>query len=182
MSSQVHPLTAPYVAPGCWPGASEEDKELARQLVKQELLMTTTMESCMVKAGISGVAGFGLGAFFSLMTASFRYDDPFASPAMRDMKTSQKAAEMFKDMGRGMWKGGRNWGTLGLLFSGIECCIEGYRGKHDPYNVFAGGFITGCIISRKSGVKAGILSGIGFGTFGAAIDKLWVEKETPDPP
>lgn len=39
-------------------------------------------------------------------------------------------------------------------------------------NVASGGFITGCIIARNSGMKAGILSGMGFGAFGAAIDKL----------
>ena len=75
------------------------------------------MENCITKATLSGGMGFGLGAFFSLMSASFRYEDPFASPAMKDLRTSQKAAEMFKDMGRGMWKGGRQWGLLGLMFS-----------------------------------------------------------------
>jgi len=36
----------------------------------------------------------------------------------------------------------------------------------------SGGFITGCIIARHNGMKSGIFSGIGFGAFGAAIDKL----------
>lgn len=39
-------------------------------------------------------------------------------------------------------------------------------------NVASGGFITGCIIARNNGMKSGILSGIGFGAFGAAIDEL----------
>jgi import inner membrane translocase subunit TIM22 len=61
------------------------------------------------------------------MTTSMRYDDPFGSPAMQGMNNRQKAAEMFKDMGRGMWKSGKGWGLLGLMFSGIECCIESVR-------------------------------------------------------
>lgn len=43
-----------------------------------------------------------------------------------------------------------------------------YRGKHDSGNVFAGGFVSGLIIQRHNGMKSGILSGIGFGLFGAA--------------
>jgi len=126
--------------------ATEDDKIQSRALVKQELAMSLLMERCVSKAVLSGVmgpsllllcmlvmlkrrracwTGAGLGAFFSLMQASFRYEDPFAAPAMRDLRTSQKAAEMFKDMGKGMVKGGRQWGLLGLMFSGVECCIEG---------------------------------------------------------
>lgn len=62
------------------------------------------------------------------MSQSFRYEDPLTSPMMSsNLRTHQKAAEVFKDMGRGMWRGGKQWGLLGMLFSGIECCIEGVR-------------------------------------------------------
>jgi hypothetical protein len=55
-----------------------------------------------------------------------------------------------------------------------------YRGKHDINNVFAGGFLTGCIISAKNGTKAGILSGLGFAAFGGAIDHFYIEKAKPE--
>lgn len=109
--------------------ATDEDRQQSRALVKQELALSLLMEQCVSKAVLSGVMGAGLGAFFSLMSASFRYEDPFASSAMKDMRTSQKAKEMFKDMGKGMVKGGRQWGLLGLMFSGIECCVEGVSGS-----------------------------------------------------
>ena len=41
-------------------------------------------------------------------------------------------------------------------------------------NVLAGGFLTGCIISAKNGMKAGALSGLGFAAFGGAIDHFWI--------
>lgn len=142
--------------------------------------MQTGMESCVVKGALAGAGGLAIGAFFSLMTTSMRYDNPFDAPAMAGMNNRQKAAEMFKDMGRGMWKSGKGWGLLGLMFSGIECCIEGYRGRHDINNVLAGGFITGCLISARNGTKAGILSGLGFAAFGGAIDHFYIEKPTAE--
>lgn len=64
-----------------------------------------------------------------MMSSSFRYEDPFSSPAFANKGTAQKATEMMKDMGKGMWRGGKQWGYLGLLFTGIECCIEGVRSQ-----------------------------------------------------
>jgi import inner membrane translocase subunit TIM22 len=116
-------------------------------LLKQEIVMQTAFEACPTKALLSGGAGhsfpfaseprptrkytgFGLGAFFSLMSQSMRYEDPITAPAMggTSLRAHQKAAEIFREMGRGMWRGGKQWGLLGMLFSGIECCVEGVRG------------------------------------------------------
>lgn len=65
--------------------------------------------------------GFAIGAFFSLMSASFAYEDPMARA---QLTTTQKASEIFKEMGRGMWKSGKGFGKVGALFAGIECVIE----------------------------------------------------------
>lgn len=73
----------------------------------------------------SSQTGFGIGAFFSLMTASFAYEDPFRAPAMEGLNTRQKTVAMFKDMGKGMWSSGKSWGKIGALFAGIECVLEG---------------------------------------------------------
>ena len=43
------------------------------------------------------------------------------------MNTSQKTAQVFKDMGKGMWRGGKGFGTVGALYAGSECVIEGVR-------------------------------------------------------
>jgi mitochondrial import inner membrane translocase subunit TIM22 len=62
-----------------------------------------------------------MGAFFSMMSSSFQYDDPLART---DLSTRKKTAEMFKEMGRGMYRSGRSFGKVGALYSGIECIIE----------------------------------------------------------
>lgn len=40
------------------------------------------------------------------------------------LSTRQKASEIFKEMGRGMWKSGKGFGKVGALYAGIECVIE----------------------------------------------------------
>jgi import inner membrane translocase subunit TIM22 len=84
-----------------------------------------------------GWAGFGLGAFFSLMSASFAYEDPFLrQQTQAGLNTGQKAREVFKEMGRGMWKSGKGFGKVGALFAGIECVIESVGLFSPPFPPF----------------------------------------------
>lgn len=70
--------------------------------------------------------GLGLGAFFSLMSSSFTYEDPLRrNPNFDAMPFKGKASIMFRDMGRGMWTTGKGFGKVGALYSGLECCVEG---------------------------------------------------------
>jgi import inner membrane translocase subunit TIM22 len=70
-------------------------------------------------------AGFAIGAFFSLMSSSFAYEDPLLrAQTQAGMSTTQKAADVFKEMGRGMWRSGKGFGKVGALFAGIECVME----------------------------------------------------------
>lgn len=109
--------------------------------------MTMGMESCMAKTIMAGgggtslvsngiiisghlyrliMIGFGIGAFFSLMSASFAYEDPLLrQQTQAGLNTGQKAKEIFKDMGKGMWRSGKGFGKVGALFAGTECVIEG---------------------------------------------------------
>jgi mitochondrial import inner membrane translocase subunit TIM22 len=104
------------------------------------------MESCAIKTLLAGGGGsclpsilvlspwptlhtgFAIGAFFSLMSTSFAYEDPLLrSQAAAGMNTRQKTVEMFRDMGRGMLRSGKGFGKVGGLFGGIECVIESVR-------------------------------------------------------
>ncbi len=76
-----------------------------------------------------------IGAFFSLMSSSFAYEDPLLR---QNLSTQQKAREIFKEMGRGMYKSGKGFGKVGALFAGIECVIESvslYSAFRILYNV-----------------------------------------------
>lgn len=65
--------------------------------------------------------GFVIGSFFSLMSSSFAYEDPLLR---QNLSTQQKAREIMKEMGRGMWRSGKGFGKVGALFAGIECVFE----------------------------------------------------------
>jgi hypothetical protein len=59
------------------------------------------------------------------MSTSFAYEDPLLR---QNLGTTQKTMEIFKDMGRGMWRSGKGFGKVGALYAGIECVIESVRG------------------------------------------------------
>ena len=143
------------------------------------------MESCAFKTVLSAGAGFGLGAFFSLVSSSFAFDDPLSRQS--ELSRQQKAKQLFSDMGKSMYRQGKGFGAVGGLFAGIECCIEGvrgkiqikcntinnyvqYRAKNDMYNSASAGFISGSILSRSAGVKAAFGGGFAFAAFSTAID------------
>lgn len=59
------------------------------------------------------------------MSASFAYEDPLMrARTQAGLNTGQKAKEIFRDMGKGMWTSGRGFAKVGALFAGIECVIE----------------------------------------------------------
>ena len=72
---------------------------------------------------IHGTSGFGLGAFFSLMSSSFAYEDPYLR-SQSTLNTTQKARQIFKEMGKGMLSSGKSFGKIGAMFAGVECVIE----------------------------------------------------------
>ena len=66
-----------------------------------------------------------MGGFFSLMSATFAYEDPLSRASRELVGARAQTAYVFKEMGRNMWKSGKGFGKVGALYSGIECTIEG---------------------------------------------------------
>ena len=136
------PWLTPVYLPGKEPlpeGWTENDRAELAQVQKWSKFAASTMESCPTKCAFSGVAGFGLGAFFTLFSAALSADDPLrrtnsymqAQAAGIDppkLTTAQQTKMFFKDTGRNMYKTGKGFGKVGALYSGIECCVEGVSG------------------------------------------------------
>lgn len=62
------------------------------------------------------------------MSASFAYEDPLLrQQSQAGMNNTQKAREIFKEMGRNMWRSGKGFGKVGALFAGLECAVESVR-------------------------------------------------------
>ncbi|CAD6885890.1 unnamed protein product [Tilletia controversa] len=190
------PMVAPVYLPGkepLPPGFTEDDRAAMAQMLQSSKYMAQAMDSCPFKCGMAGVMGFGLGAFFSLLGSSFAMDDPLrrsnvqaaiirngVTQPVPELTTAQQTKEFFKETGRGMYRTGRGFGKVGAIYSGIECCIEGYRARHDMANPVAAGFFTGAILARNQGPQAVLLGGAGFACFSAAIDYFFIHREAAD--
>ncbi|CAG8288162.1 unnamed protein product [Penicillium salamii] len=135
-------------------------------------MMQRGMESCPIKTAMAGTMGFGLGGAFGLFMASMSYDSTFTPQgrAIADLPWRQQVRAGFKDMGARSWSSAKNFGIVGALYSGTECCIEGLRAKNDLTNSVAAGCLTGGILGAKAGPQAAAFGCAGFAAFSAAID------------
>ncbi|SCU98246.1 LAMI_0F13718g1_1 [Lachancea mirantina] len=160
-------------------------------------MMVSFMTSCPGKSAISGVTGFALGGVFGLFMASMAYDTPLHSPAagaaagaaglpntvqqMADLPLKQQVKLQFADMGKRAYSSAKNFGYIGMIYSGVECAIESLRAKNDIYNGVAAGCLTGGGLAYKSGPTAALLGCAGFAAFSTAID-LYMRQENGTPP
>ncbi|KAI1500527.1 mitochondrial inner membrane translocase subunit Tim17/Tim22/Tim23/peroxisomal protein PMP24, partial [Biscogniauxia marginata] len=140
--------------------------------------LNAMMESCFGKSVLSGVMGFGMGGLFGMFMASMSYDTPFHVPGapgaapqpIASLPLRQQLKVGFKDMGTRSYSTAKNFGKVGLLFSGIECGIEGFRAKNDLGNGVVAGCLTGGILARNGGPTAVAGGCAAFAAFSAAID------------
>lgn len=131
----------------------------------QEMMIQGLFESCAFKAGMSCVAGFGLGAAIGLFSASL---GPDMTPA--DQFQKQTVKSVLLDMKTRTLSHAKNFAILGAMFAMTDCAIETYRAKTDWKNGTLAGGVTGGLIGLRAGVRGGILGAIGFATFSTIID------------
>lgn len=146
--------------------------------------MVELMQSCPGKTVMAGGSGFVLGGVLGLFMASMAYDVPVGTNAVShisELPFKQQMKLQFSDMGRRSWSSAKNFGYIGMVFSGVECSIESLRAKHDLYNGMSAGCITGASLSVKAGPQAALLGCAGFAAFSTAID-LYMRSESNAPP
>ncbi|CCE66132.1 hypothetical protein TPHA_0O01650 [Tetrapisispora phaffii CBS 4417] len=162
-------------------------------------MMINFMSSCPGKFLISGVTGFALGGVFGLFMASMAYDTPLHTPMpsdvtgkgkgllptnvknIADLPFKQQIKLQFADMGKRSYSSAKNFGYMGMIYSGAECVVESLRAKNDIYNGVAAGCITGGGLAFKSGPQAALIGCAGFAAFSTAID-LYMRSEDGRPP
>ncbi|TKX26767.1 hypothetical protein C1H76_0921 [Elsinoe australis] len=156
------------LAGGAQAGLSTEEL----QQIKVQKYIAAASESCAFKTAMSGVMGFGLGGAFGLFMSSMRYDTPMTPQGAEISKlpVRDQIRQGFREMGKQSWSSARNFGKVALFYTGIECGIEGLRGKNAMENNVIAGFITGGILARNAGPQAMAVGAAGFGVFGYAIE------------
>lgn len=170
---------------GVYTGLNGADKPLD-QLTQEEQAelgarkMIEFMQSCPGKTIMAGGSGFALGGFFGLFMASMAYDTP-GGVHINDLPFKQQMKIQFSDMAKRSWSSAKNFGYLGMIYSGVECSIESLRAKHDIYNGVAAGCITGAGLSIKAGPQAAFIGCAGFAAFSTAIE-LYLASDSAAPP
>lgn len=165
---------------GTKPPSEMTQDEIAENSARQ---MIEFMQSCPGKTTMAGVSGFGLGGFFGLFMASMSYDTPISSGTVghiSELPFKQQMKLQFTDMGKRAWSSAKNFGYIGMVYSGVECSIESLRAKHDIYNGVSAGCITGASLSIKAGPQAAFVGCAGFAAFSVAID-LYMNSEAAAP-
>lgn len=158
--------------------SQEEQAELGAQK------MIEFMQSCPGKTIMAGGSGFLLGGFFGLFMASMTYDVPTGTNAVShisELPFKQQMKIQFTDMAKRSWNSAKNFGYIGMIYSGVECSIESLRAKHDIYNGVTAGCITGAGLSIKAGPQAAFIGCAGFAAFSTAID-LYLRSDSAAPP
>lgn len=92
----------------------------------------------------------------------------------------QQLRQGFKEMGKASWSSAKNFGMVGAIFAGTECCIEGYRGRNDLTNGVAAGCLTGGMLAAKAGPQSAAIGCAGFAAFSLAIDS-YMRMDGSDP-
>lgn len=135
----------------------------------EEKMMENVMESCPFKSFMSCVIGYGLGGVIGLFSASVNPSIAVDTTSPH-MERTQTVKEILNDMRKTTHSYGKNFAAIGLVFAGVECCIESYRGVTDWKNGTYAGGVTGGLIGLRAGVKAGIFGAAGFAAFSTVID------------
>jgi len=100
--------------------------------------------------------------------------------AMTKLPVREQLRQGFKEMGKASYSSGKNFGKVGALFAGTECCIEGLRAKNDLMNGVAAGCLTGGVLAAGGGPQAVAFGCVGFAAFSAAID-YYMRMPSDDP-
>jgi mitochondrial import inner membrane translocase subunit TIM22 len=101
-----------------------------------------------------------------------RYDTPLTPQGAEIAKlpVRQQLRQGFREMGKASYSSAKNFGLIGMVYTGVECGIEKFRAKNDLTNGVAAGCITGGALAVKAGPQAAALGCAGFAAFSAAID------------
>jgi import inner membrane translocase subunit TIM22 len=136
----------------------------------EALMQQEIMDNCAIKTAMSGAMGGILGIAFGIFTASLETGGGMDVISDVDKPLRAVLKEQFLNMKAKAWSYSKGFAMMGAVYSGCECIVEKYRGKHDIWNSSYGGCATGAILAYNGGAKAMCFGCLGMGAFSTAID------------
>lgn len=112
------------------------------------------------------------------------YDTPLGSGVSNtfaDLPFKQQMKLQFADMGKRSWSTAKNFGFIGLVFTGVECSIESLRAKNDIWNGVGAGCLTGGGLALKNGPSSALFGCGAFAAFSTAVE-LYLRSDSKPPP
>ncbi|GMM49286.1 translocation channel protein [Starmerella bacillaris] len=164
-------------------------KEFAEMTVEEQaeagaLAMVEFMHSCPGKTAAAGIMGFGLGGVFGIFMSSLSYETASGYSdvsKIAHLPFKQQMKIQFTDMFKRSYSSAKNFGKVGGLYTGVECCIESLRAKNDMYNSLSAGAITGAGLAIRSGPIGAGMGAVGFALFSLAIETYLRSDHTLPP-
>ncbi|GBG28415.1 Mitochondrial import inner membrane translocase subunit TIM22 [Hondaea fermentalgiana] len=137
---------------------------------------TIFTEACVVRAVGSGAVGGLMGAAMGLVLGGYgSIAPPVSMPGVPDppkVPMKWQLRDSWYSTARRMRRWGKNFGSVTIVFSGVECCIEKYRAQHDIYNGVSAGCITGAVLAAGQGPAGMCIGCAGFAAFSAAVESI----------
>jgi import inner membrane translocase subunit TIM22 len=126
-------------------------------------------ESCAFKSVISGVMGGGMGFFFGFLMGSYD-NNVHTDQRMSGKSTRIQLRAAYRQMRGKSMSFAKQFGGVGLIYSGVECVIAKERGTHDIANAVYAGAVSGGVLAARAGPSAMLMGAGGFALFSAAIE------------
>ena len=82
----------------------------------------------------------------------------------------EQAKQVFRATGDKSMYWCKQFAFITGIFSGTECVVEKYRGKHDQWNNAVSGCVAGAAMQAHNGPAASATGCLGFAAFGVVID------------
>mmetsp|Transcript_1605 Transcript_1605/g.3732 ORF Transcript_1605/g.3732 Transcript_1605/m.3732 type:complete len:204 (-) Transcript_1605:649-1260(-) len=149
---------------------------LNRQLMMQNQDPMVFTEACVVRAVGSGLVGGLMGAAMGLVLGGYgSIAPPVSMPGVPDppkVPMKWQLRDSWFSTARRARRWGKNFGSVTIVFSAVECVIEKYRAKHDIFNGVSAGCISGAVLAASQGPAGMCFGCIGFAAFSAAIESI----------
>ena len=132
-------------------------------------------EACLVKLPLNAAVGGVMGGVMGLFLGSYNIAPAIVAPGVPPPPKRNFKQEMglyARETGKKSRGWGKNFAMVTVVYSGLECYIEKYRGVHDAANSALAGCATGAVLAHAGGPQGMALGCGGFAAFSVAIDYI----------